>query len=487
MTSPPLPAYNLSSGRSQAEHRNKTENSSSAIMQVPLIRLQCGVNSYDWGKVGNDSAAAKFAAATPSDFSIQEEKPYAELWMGTHPSNPSKDVTTQRTLLDLVQDNQALLSKDIAERFGNKLPFLFKVLSVGKALSIQAHPHKKLAEELHKKDSKNYPDDNHKPEMTIAITEFDGLCGFRPLAEIAHFLKTIPALREIVGDSEASAFESAIKGQDTSTEPAAETQNKKALQKLFGTLMNSSPEAVTKACDAIVQSASSEGSSFADGGLPSTSGETLAKLVARLNSQFPQDIGLLVFFFLNYVQLSPGEAMFLKADDIHAYLSGDIIECMAASDNVVRAGFTPKFKDVSTLVDMLTYSYAPIEEQKMEPQDYAYATLNSTAYTSSSQAILYNPPIDEFSVVKADLRRKGAKATFEAIAGPSIVLCTKGSGYIGVGPKIEEIQEGHVYFVGATAELVLENNGEEEFTCFKAFCELEGDAEEASHSEREKL
>ncbi|OBT52160.1 phosphomannose isomerase type I, partial [Pseudogymnoascus sp. 24MN13] len=294
-------------------------------MQVPLIRLQCGVNSYDWGKVGNDSAAAKFAAATPSDFSIQEEKPYAELWMGTHPSNPSKDLTTQRTLLDLVQDNQALLSKDIAERFGNKLPFLFKVLSVGKALSIQAHPHKKLAEELHRRDSKNYPDDNHKPEMTIAITEFDGLCGFRPLAEIAHFLKTIPALREIVGDSEAAAFESAIKGQDTSTEPAAETKNKKALQKLFGTLMNSSPEAVTKACYAIVQSASSEGASFASGGLPSTSGETLARLVARLNSQFPQDIGLLVFFFLNYVELSPGEAMFLKADDIHAYLSGDII------------------------------------------------------------------------------------------------------------------------------------------------------------------
>lgn len=79
MTFAPLPAYNLSSGRSQAEHRNKTDNSSSPVMQVPLIRLQCGVNSYDWGKVGNDSAAAKFAAATPSGFSIQEEKPYAEV------------------------------------------------------------------------------------------------------------------------------------------------------------------------------------------------------------------------------------------------------------------------------------------------------------------------------------------------------------------------------------------------------------------------
>jgi mannose-6-phosphate isomerase len=77
--------------------------------------------------------------------------------MGTHPSLPSKDLETQRTLNDLVQDNQALLSSGIAERYENKLPFLFKVLSINKALSIQAHPNKKLAEQLHAKDPKNYP------------------------------------------------------------------------------------------------------------------------------------------------------------------------------------------------------------------------------------------------------------------------------------------------------------------------------------------
>ena len=77
--------------------------------------------------------------------------------MGTHPSLPSKDVETQRTLLDLVQDNKALMSQEIGQRYGDKLPFLFKVLSIRKALSIQAHPNKKLAEQLHAKDSKNYP------------------------------------------------------------------------------------------------------------------------------------------------------------------------------------------------------------------------------------------------------------------------------------------------------------------------------------------
>lgn len=145
---------------------------------------------------------------------------------------------------------------------------------------------------------------------------------------------------------------------------------------------------------------------------------------------------------------------------------------MASSDNVVRAGFTPKFKDVPTLTSMLTYSYAPISEQKMEPVDYPYCTLNHAAYTSSSTATLYDPPIEEFSVVKTDLNKNGAKVTFESVEGPSIIICTKGRGKISVGPKVEDIQEGYVYFVGATATLVMESEGDEPLVTFKAFCEL---------------
>ncbi|KAK5008136.1 Mannose-6-phosphate isomerase [Elasticomyces elasticus] len=444
-------------------------------MQIPLIRLQCGCNSYDWGKVGNDSAAAKFASATPSkDFSIQGDKPYAELWMGTHPSNPSKDLETQRTLLDLIQDNQALMSTHIAEHYGHKLPFLFKVLSIRKALSIQAHPNKKLAEQLHSKDPKNYPDDNHKPEMAIAITPFDGLCGFRPLKEIKHFLQTVPSLRNLVGEEEASQFEKTISGRETSEDEKVIDENKKVLQAAFSSLMKRKPEEVEKAAQELIASAKQEGEKFAGGGPPSNNGKELADLVLRLDEQFPADLGLFVSFFLNYVKLEVGEAMFLKADDIHGYLSGDIMECMAASDNVVRAGFTPKFKDVSTLTTMLTYSYAPISEQKMNPVDYPYVTLNSTAYSSSSTSTLYDPPIEEFSVVKTDLRKKGSKATFEAIEGPSILICTSGEGTISVGPKTEDMKTGYVYFVGATAECILESTSEGNFTTFKAFCELEG-------------
>ena len=144
---------------------------------------------------------------------------------------------------------------------------------------------------------------------------------------------------------------------------------------------------------------------------------------------------------------------------------------MASSDNVVRAGFTPKFQDIHTLTTMLTYDHAPISEQKMTPVDYYNVKLNQTAYTSSSSAILYDPPIEEFAVVRTELKQKGAKATFEVIEGPSIVICTKGLGTISVGPKTEPMKEGFVYFVGATAECILESQSNH-FTTFKAFCEM---------------
>jgi mannose-6-phosphate isomerase len=317
--------------------------------------------------------------------------------------------------------------------------------------------------------------------MTIAITPFEGVCGFRPLAEITHFLHAVKPLRTLVGDQAASEFEQNVKGNENSDDPAVVQKNKEALRSLFTTLMESSSEQIETACKDLLAAADNSPDSFATltGEVETnpTNPAELAALAKRLNGQFPNDIGSFIFFFLNFVKLQPGEGMFLKADDIHAYISGDIIECMASSDNVVRAGFTPKFKDVDTLTKMLTYSYAPIEEQKIQATDYPYAILNATAYSSASSAILYDPPIDEFSVVKTDLNRTGAKATFDGIEGPSIFICTRGKGKITVGNKTEEVQEGYVFFVGATAECVVENTGSGEgdddvFTTYKAFCEL---------------
>ena len=324
--------------------------------------------------------------------------------------------------------------------------------------------------------------------MALAITPFEGLCGFRPLAEIEHFFSTIPAFRKLVGEDAAKEFERAVKGQETSDSDDATAKNKKALRAAFSALMTSEKSAIQTAVKDLVRQAKEEGEKFAGEGGPSNTGKELSDVVIRLNSHFEGDIGIMVLFFLNYVKLAPGEAMFLRADDIHAYISGgtkhlhavimahadypaDIIECMANSDNVVRAGFSPKFKDIPTLTSMLTYTYAPISEQKMEPVDYPYATLNSTAYSSGSSALLYDPPIEEFSVVKTDLKKAGSKITFEPIQGPSILICTSGQGKISVGPKTEDFKEGYIFFVGATAELVLESTGDECIS-YKAFCEL---------------
>lgn len=158
--------------------------------------------------------------------------------------------------------------------------------------------------------------------MTIAVTPFDGLCGFRPLTEITHFFKSVPSLRKIIGESAAKEFEDAVKGQETSASSEVVQKNKKALQAAFSALMNADKSSITSGARDLVASAKQDGENFAGGGGPSNGGQELADLVVRLDSQFEGDIGLFVLFFLNYVKLEVGEAMFLKADDIHAYLSG---------------------------------------------------------------------------------------------------------------------------------------------------------------------
>jgi mannose-6-phosphate isomerase len=154
--------------------------------------------------------------------------------------------------------------------------------------------------------------------MTIALTPFTGLCGFRPLDQIAHFISTVPPLAKLIGESQSSAFASAIKGKEDSTIESDIIENKKVLKETFTKLMQSSKEDIASATKELLEEAK-KGAEFA-GSVQEA--EEISKLIPVLNSQFPDDIGLFVMFFLNYVKLEPGEAMFLKADDIHAYISG---------------------------------------------------------------------------------------------------------------------------------------------------------------------
>lgn len=435
-----------------------------------LFRIDCGYQNYDWGKIGSSSAVARFASSSNSETVIDEKKPYAELWMGTHPSVPSKAVDDAslegKVLRDVVGHEPAkYLHQSVIEKFGSdkELPFLFKVLSIEKVLSIQAHPDKELARVLHANDPKNYPDDNHKPEMAIAVTDFEGFCGFKPLDQIAATIKTVLEFSTILGPELSEEFCAGIQPDAAEGSPE-ETSNKKLLQKVFGKLMRTDDAEVAAAADSLVAKAASEPAIF------EALAPGLAELILRLNEQFPRDIGLFCgCLLLNHVRLVAGEAMFLQAKDPHAYISGDIIECMAASDNVVRAGFTPKFKDVDNLVDMLTYAYGSVEKQKMPLLPFSKSTGEAV------KSVLYDPPIAEFSVLQTIFEPKaGQKQKFDGFDGPSIVIATNGEGVISLKGSDSplEVKTGYVFFVAPGAEVELVSTSTDQpFTTYRAFVE----------------
>ncbi|CAH6720495.1 mannose-6-phosphate isomerase [[Candida] jaroonii] len=428
---------------------------------MSLTRLDCGYQNYDWGKIGSSSAVAQFAAKSNEETSIDESKPYAELWMGTHPSVPSIVVENGKTLRDLVaSDPTKYLHKDIIEKFGSdkELPFLFKVLSIEKVLSIQAHPDKALGAQLHAADPKNYPDANHKPEMAIAVTSFEGFCGFKPLLELQKTLQSVPELNEIIGTELVEEFSKGIK-PEAELGSEDDKANRKLLQKIFGKLMNTDESIIGEKAASLVKRTETDPSLF-DNIAPK-----LAELIQRLNKQFPNDIGLFCgCLLLNHCILQPGEAMFLQAKDPHAYISGDIIECMAASDNVVRAGFTPKFKDVKNLVEMLTYSYDSVEKQKMP-------LLSHPKTSGEAKSVLYDPPIAEFAVLQTIFDGPSKVQSFDKFDGPSIIITTNGSGSIRIkGGEDKPVETGYVYFIGPDTEVELISKSSD-FTSYRAFVE----------------
>ncbi|CAH00771.1 mannose-6-phosphate isomerase PMI40 [Kluyveromyces lactis] len=423
-----------------------------------LFRLDAGFQQYDWGKIGSSSAVAQFAAHSDPSVKIDEQKPYAELWMGTHHKVPSYNHDTKESLRDLIEaDPVGMLGQGNVDKFGSmkELPFLFKVLSIKKVLSIQAHPDKALAKVLHFNDPANYPDDNHKPEMALAVTDFEGFCGFKPLEEIADELQRIPELRNIVGDEVSETFINNI-NPEAVKDSADDAKNKKLLQQVFSKVMNASDKVVVENARALIKRAHESPADF--------NKDTLPQLLIDLNEQFPDDVGLFCGgLLLNHCNLKAGEAIFLRAKDPHAYISGDIIECMAASDNVVRAGFTPKFKDVKNLVEMLTYTYDSVEKQKMSPENFERSS-------GQGKSVLFNPPIEEFAVLYTTFQDGVGTRHFEGLHGPSIVITTKGNGFIKTGDLKLKAEPGFVFFIapGTEVDFIADDT---DFTTYRAFVE----------------
>ncbi|CAF2646215.1 unnamed protein product [Rotaria sp. Silwood2] len=347
------------------------------------------VQPYAWGMIGCSSLVAQLASKSSSIISTQ---PYAEYWMGTHPKGESY----------LLDNNQISLKSYL----NIDLPFLFKILSVETALSIQAHPNKEHAKILHKQNPKEYPDDNHKPEMAIALTKFECLCGFRSYNEINEFIQKYEQLQILCGKNLSEQFSNAI-----SSNVECSIQQS-LLKQLYSNLMQTSSTIISKCVNAHLEFISSTLDSNIE----------LSHLFERLNKQYPGgDVGLFSIYFFNYITLNPGEAILLKANIPHAYIHGQCIECMACSDNVVRAGLTPKFKDISTLIDMLDYQPLTIEQTKF------------TGKNISDNIIQFDPRsvsnIDDFIVQEI----KGKNGFINAIDKPSLMVIIQGQGTMNEG------------------------------------------------------
>jgi mannose-6-phosphate isomerase len=291
---------------------------------------------YEWGTRDREAFIPHLLGIDP-----EPGRPYAELWIGAHPKAPSRilvdgrEIPIQRWIETYPEE---ILGESSVRRFGSRLPFLLKVLSAGEALSIQAHPNKAQAEELHSLDPQNYPDDNHKPEIAIALDGLSALLGVKPLPELLDALDRYHELAAFVGEE---ACERVRNGG------LAEPIERSRI--LFDRLLSRSESSPQELDDALKQLA----------GRLTTVPEDLTEtdaLFLELRAKYSgPDVGLFFIFLLNLVNLVEGQAVFLEAGVPHAYLKGNIIECMANSDNVVRAGLTPKYKDAETLLRIMDF------------------------------------------------------------------------------------------------------------------------------------
>ncbi|KAK9226787.1 hypothetical protein WN943_011835 [Citrus x changshan-huyou] len=406
------------------EENNNTEIKKRKRMINKPLRLQCAVKNYNWGIVGNKSHVSRLFCLN-SGTHINPNEPYAEFWIGTHESGASFLDHGGLSLKEWISKNPDVLGDRVLNKWGGDLPFLFKVLSVEKALSIQAHPDKELARTLHKSQPSLYSDEKHKPEMALALTEFEALCGFISLKELRNVLCTVPEIVDLVGGADAE--------QCFPVSEFGRSQEVKAIvESIFSQILLSSRDEICEIVSRLKWRLNLEKKKR-----QLTDKEML---VLRLEGQYPDDAGVLATFLLNYVKLNRGEALCIGANEPHAYIRGECIECMATSDNVVRAGLTSKHRDIDAAEGF--------------PQILKGISLNP-------HTTRYLPPFEEFEVDFCIIPQ-AASVVFPSVAGPSLFLFISRNGTLSAGFSKEQIvEEGEVLFVPAYMEFTITSQSKE--------------------------
>ncbi|MEO3756669.1 mannose-6-phosphate isomerase, class I [Mycobacterium sp. B14F4] len=386
-----------------------------------MYLLRGAVRTYAWG---SRTAIAEFTGR-PSPTT----HPEAELWFGAHPGDPAMLNTDdgERSLLEALRDDpEGQLGATVCARFGETLPFLVKVLAADEPLSLQAHPSADQAVEGFERENKlgipvsaptrNYRDRSHKPELIVALGQFEALAGFRPAGRTVELMRALAV-------TDLDPFVNLLSGQSDAD----------GLRALFTTWITAPQPDLDVLVPAVIEGAIQ----YVCSGRSEFAAE--AKTVLELGERYPGDAGVLASLLLNRITLSPGEGIYLPAGNLHAYLNGVGVEVMANSDNVLRGGLTPKHVDVPELLRVLDFT--PATDAVVRPR-----------VAEDGIESVYDTPAPEFAV--SVLHIDGDRIGHEIDApsrhdGPQILLCTEGSTVVHAKGGTVTLERGSAAWVAA--------------------------------------
>ncbi len=370
---------------------------------MAALPLRGVIRPYAWG--------SRHGLAELQGRPVPTDEPEAELWLGAHPGDPATVTGPDGpvSLADLIADDpKGQLGAEVVDEFGARLPYLMKVLAAESPLSLQAHPDAEYAKQAYAAQEadpaavRNYTDAHHKPEMLVALTPFDALCGFRAPDVSAAVLEglRIPRLAPVVAALRAGPAGLRDAVRELLTWPADDRE----------------------ALIADVVTAARGAAEYA--------------LAIDLAGHYPGDPGVLVALLLNQVRLAPGEAIWMPAGNLHAYLAGTGIEIMAASDNVLRGGLTPKRVDVDELLRVLRFE---VLEDPILP---------ATELAPGVQT--WKVPVREFALYRVRLSPSAPPLRLPG-EGPRIVVGTRGDVFVAeaVDGTPVEVTPGTAAYVSA--------------------------------------
>jgi mannose-6-phosphate isomerase len=396
-----------------------------------------------------------------------DSTPFAELWMGAgHEKGPSSSPHyNDQSLAALLtgEKQKYFLGEALPKKFPHLMrpehggvPFIFKVLSAGVPLPLQVHPDKEAGERLREKgtierEDRTVFDTMHKPEIALALTDFEAFLGFAPRKVIESRLKDLPEIRTLAKKRSDNKYGDDENAYDTLVNAAGREGDgwRPMMSNLTGRIMSSEEGELKEVIAAIVEKKSDKKDL-----------EQVLDLVRRCNDAYPHGDSGVVYapVFMNYASLKPGECLYAPADTIHAWISGTIIECMPSSVNVVNSGFGPKPSEESLEIftTLLSYKDIPLSKFMLNPQAKDHGRVN-----------LYEVPEEEFDVLGFELGKDDGTKVFNGLTldGCAVAFCYEGSATIkvtGGDRELEEnvLQPGNVVFIADKTKISLATKDE---------------------------